>query len=474
MFKCILVNLIGLWLLLAAGPAMPKGTIPLAAHEPWTGDLDGMQERRMIRVLVPYSRTLYFLDGPEQRGIVFETMREFEEAFNKKLGRRHVRVNLVFLPTTRDRLIPALLEGRGDVIAANLTVTPEREAKVDFTRSIGRNVREIVVGHAAAPVIGSLEDLSGRGLFLRRGSSYEAHLGPANAALEAKGLAPIRLIEAPAEFEAEDVLEMVNAGLVEYTVVDEYLARFWAQIFDDIRLFDGVALSEGNDIAFAIRKGSPLLKAELDAFIGDHRKGTAFGNILFRKYFQNTRFALNATSEAERRKLLDLVQLFRTYGDRYGLDWLLVAAQGYQESRLDHSVVSPVGAIGIMQVMPATGADMGVGDIRELENNLHAGVKYLRFLIDNFFDDASIEPLDRMLFAIASYNAGPGRIRAFRREAGERGLDANRWFNHVEHIAAERIGRETVQYVSNIYKYFIAYKLIKEQGLLTLPGAGSG
>ena len=222
-------------------------------------------------------------------------------------------------------------------------------------------------------------------------------------------------------------------------------------------------MSTGGTLAVAIRKNSPQLKAGLNEVIRQSGKGSAFGNTIEKRYLQNTTYVKNSTSEAERKKFMELVELFKKYGEQYDMDYMLMAAQGYQESRLDHKVKSPVGAIGVMQVMPATGKELKVGDISKLEPNIHAGVKYMRFVIDTYFKDEPMTDLDKGLFAFASYNAGPGRIRQLRAEAEKRGLDRNVWFGNVEQIASERIGRETVTYVSNIYKYYIAYRLITEE-----------
>ena len=159
-----------------------------------------------------------------------------------------------------------------------------------------------------------------------------------------------------------------------------------------------------------------------------------------------------------------MVDLFRQYAGTYEFDWLLVAAQGYQESRLDQSVVSRVGAIGVMQLLPTTAADPNVGipDIDELEPNIHAGVKYLRFLRDRYFADDAVDALNQALFSFAAYNAGPARVARLRRQAGDLGFDPNVWFRNVENVAAKEIGRETVQYVSNIFKYYIAYRRIAD------------
>jgi membrane-bound lytic murein transglycosylase MltF len=171
----------------------------------------------------------------------------------------------------------------------------------------------------------------------------------------------------------------------------------------------------------------------------------------------------NAAAEAERKKLRAVVKLFETYGDRYDVDYLLMAAQGYQESRLDQSAKSRVGAIGIMQVMPSTGKELAVGDIRQVEPNIHAGVKYFRFMIDQYYKDEPMDQVNKGLMTLASYNAGPGRMRQLRRETARRGLDPNRWFGNVERVVSEKIGRETVQYVANIYKYYVAYRLVLER-----------
>lgn len=455
---------------LAEADSFSRSEVVGARMAPWTGDLDGMVQRRVIRVLVPYSRTLYFLDGPDQRGIAFDIMRDFETELNRQLARGHLRTEVVFIPTTRDRLIPALEEGLGDVIAANLSVTPERSQRVAFTYPLARGVSELLVSHVEAAVPASWVELGGQTVMVHGDSSYFEHLLAVNRDLVGRGLPAIRIQEAPGHFETEDILEMVNAGLVSYTIADSYLARLWSRVFDQIRVHPELALSEGNTIAFAVRPDSPQLQASLDEFLASRRAGTLHGNILINRYYRNLQFVSNASAEADRARFLELVDLFRQHARQYELDWLMLIAQGYQESRLDHSVISPAGAVGIMQLLPATAADMGVPDPTVLEDNVLAGVRYVRYLKDNFFDDPDLEPSERLLFALAAYNAGPGRIRQLRQTAAERGLDRNRWFNHVERIAAERIGRETVQYVANIYKYYLAYRLIIEQQPLDLAG----
>jgi membrane-bound lytic murein transglycosylase MltF len=363
----------------------------------------------------------------------------------------------------RDLLLPALVDGKVDLVAAMLTVTPERQKLVDFTRPTRTGVREIVVTGPGVPAVKTIDDLAGRDVFVRRSSSYYDSLTVLNTKLEAQNRPPVTIKLAPEVLEDDDILEMVNAGLVGVTIVDDYIAEFWRQIFTGLTLHPDIAVRSGGTLAVAVRKNNPKLKAAGNIWIDEYGPRTMFGNTVNRRYLENTSYARSATSEQERKKFQSMVQIFRRYGEQYDLDFVMMAAQGYQESRLDQSVRSPVGAIGVMQVMPSTGKELGVGDIRQLEPNIHAGVKYIRFIIDEYFKGEPMDDGNKLLFAFASYNVGPGRIGQLRRETARRGLDPNRWFGNVEQVASERIGREPVQYVSNIYKYYVAYRLVLEQ-----------
>jgi membrane-bound lytic murein transglycosylase MltF len=431
-----------------------------AAQGAWQGDLDGMLERRQLRLLVVPSRTFYFVDKGEQRGLSYDLGQALERELNAKRGRKRLGLHVLYVVVRPDELIPALLEGRGDVATANLTITPERQQWVDFSAPLWSGVSEIVVTGPTAPEIRTLDDLSGREVFVRLSSSYFQSLWHLNEDFGRRGLPPLRVKPAPEGFEDEDILEMVNAGLLPFAVVDSHKAGFWAEVLPDLALHPELALRSGAEIALAFRKQSPQLQAFLDDFARRHGKGTLFGNQKFKQYLKDTRYVKDATSQEEYAKLLRMIQLFQTYGTQYDFDWLMLAAQGYQESRLDQNVKSRVGAVGVMQVMPPTGKEMGVGDIRQTEANIHAGTKYLRSILDRYFPDAEFDGLNRQLFAFASYNAGPAAVARLRKEAARRGLDPNVWFDNVELVAAERIGQEPVRYVANIYKYYVAYRLV--------------
>lgn len=429
----------------------------------WIGDFDGMAEHRIIRVMVVYNKLGFFFDKGRTRGATYDLFMEFEKYINKKKKTGIRKIKLVFLPVPRDYLVPWLIEGRGDIAAANLTITNERKKFVDFSDPLLKNVKEILVTGPAAPSIENLSSLSGKEIHLRRSSSYYEHLKRLNKSFNKQGKSLAKLVAASEYMEDSDLLEMVNAGLIPMIIVDDHKAKFWAEIFDKIKLYPDIFVNSGGQIAWAFRKNSPQLQKVVNEFVKGHKKGTLMGNIILKRYLKENKWARNSISAEELKKFQNVAEVFKKYSGQYDFDYLMVGALAYQESQLDQSKRSHAGAIGIMQVLPSTAADKNVNiiDIDKLESNIHAGVKYLRFIRDRYFNDPAIDPLNQNLFTFASYNAGPAKIASLRKEAKQMGLDPNVWFRNVEVVAAKRIGRETVQYVSNIHKYFLTYKLVR-------------
>jgi membrane-bound lytic murein transglycosylase MltF len=459
----------------AASPAVPEPARVVALptqRQAWTGDFDGMFERRAVRILVPYSRTHFYFDGGKSRGLTAGVVRRFEEHLNRKYGDTTGKrpITVVTIPVTRDRMLPMLQDGLGDIIAAGITVTPEREQQVDFSIAIAEGRSEIIVTGPGAPDLASIEDLAGKEVHVRAPteekyrslSAYYDSLTQLNSRFSAEGKPPMRITVVPVVLEDEDLMEMVNAGLVKITVVDDWKAELWGPVLPKMRIHKNLTLRTGISIAWAFRKGSPKLAQEINAFLKEYPETYGSAEQQVKTYGTRVKELYNATETAEMQKFDKLLQYFETYGAEYGFEPLMLAAQGYQESRLDHSVKSPAGAIGVMQLLPATGAQMEVGDIGQEEANIHAGAKYMRHIFDEYFKDAQFDDENRVLFALASYNAGPSRIARLRTEAGEEGLDPDLWFNNVERIAAKRIGLETVTYVRNIYKYYVAYRLVRD------------
>jgi membrane-bound lytic murein transglycosylase MltF len=447
-----------------------------AISKKWTGDLDGMEKRRIIRALVVYSQTYYFVDKGQQRGASFEALTQFEKELNQRLKTKNLRVNIVFAPVRRDDLIPALLDGRGDIAASGITVTASRDKLIDFSDPVAQSINEIVVSGPASPTVATIDDLSGKEVFVHASSSYYEHLQALNTGFQKAGKPPIKFRLASEDLEDEDLLQMLNAGLVQFVVGDDMTMRLWQQVLPKIALHPDLVVHSGDSYAWMIREKSPLLMQEINAFIKRHPNSDAARGEILRKYFKSTKYVKNATSVAELQKFDATIDVFRKYGNQYSFDALLMIAQGYQESRLDQKVHSPVGAVGVMQVMPQTGHQMAVGNISDLDPNVHAGVKYIASIRDKYFGALPMDDLNKALFSFAAYNAGPNRILSLRTLAEKRGFNPNVWFNNVEVIAADKIGRETVTYVSNIFKYYIAYRLVldrKQERDAAMKGADS-
>ena len=430
-------------------------------RQPFLGDLDKIRERRFLRVLVSYGRTNFFFDQGSPRGFEYDLMMEYEKLLNASVSSLEDRIKLIFVPAPFDQLLDRLASGHGDVAAAGLTVTPERLAQVDFTKPYLNAVDEVIVGRQDGQALTSLNDLSGRTVVARQGSSYITHLKSLNERLLSEGRVRVEISEAKEQLSTEDILEMLDAGVIQFAVADRHIATIWSKMLSNIRIYPALVIHQGGKIAWAVRQDNPRLLASLNQFLDKNRKGSLLGNILFTRYYEKNRWITNPISEEDRKRLRHMRGLFERYGQTYDIDWLELVAQAYQESRLDQSVVSSAGAIGVMQLLPSTATDKNVGipDISTVENNIHAGTKYMAFLREHYFSDPQIHPAAKMDFAWASYNAGPNRIRRLRKKAKERGFDPNRWFGNVEVLAAEKIGRETVDYVRNINKYFVAYKM---------------
>lgn len=434
--------------------------VPFLA-EKWTGDFDEMAERRIVRVLTVYQLGKYYIDNGREKGITYELLKMFEDSLNKKLGKKHLRIHIVLIPVARDELIPGLLEGRGDIAAAGLTITPERDELIDFSDPLTRELKEILVTGPSSPEISSIDDLAGKEIYVRRSSSYYSSLQTLNQVFREQGKEEINVVEVSEFLEDEDILEMVNNGAIEWTVVDDYTANIWSSVLEGLTLREDIVFRDGGQLAWAMRKNSPQLLAVVNEFVKSHRQGTLKGNILINRYVDDFDWSKNALSGKDYDRFRNTVDIFEKYGDQYGFDYLIVTAQGYQESQLKQSALSPAGAVGIMQLLPTTAADPNVGipNISDAESNIHAGVKYLDFIRTRYFNDPEMDDFNKTLFALAAYNAGPARVAKLRKKAAAEGYDPNRWFNHVEIMAAKEIGRETVQYVANILKYYVVYRI---------------
>ncbi len=429
-----------------------------------TGDWDQIVKRGYLRVFVVNNRSGFFYDKGRPRGVIAEAMEAFELDTNKKLKTGARKFKVLFLPLPPGQMLAALNGGVGDIICTGIIITPEREHLVDFTAPIMNDVKLVVVASKKGPAINSIDDLSGKDVYVSSITVAKAELEKVNQRFKQTGKPEIGIKAVDPNLTEEDLLEMVNAGLIPATVSFNFRAELWSKVFTNIVITPAV-LKEDGQTAWAMRKGSPQLKAVMDEFIKSHWQGTVFGNMMIQRYMKNTKWLKDSTSQAEMAKFQTHIKYFQQYADEYNFDYLMLAAQGYQESMLNQSRVSPRGAVGVMQVLPqyAAAKPINIPNVRDAQNNIHAGAKMLAQITKTYFNDPGINQLNKTLFTFAAYNAGPNRIVRLRKEAQAQGLDPNKWFGNVELVAAKDIGQETVQYVSNIYKYYVAYKMALDQ-----------
>ena len=439
-----------------------------------TGDLDEMVKARNIRALVILNPISFFYDKGHPKGVMYEALEEFQKFANQKLKTGKLQVKVTFLPMRVDQIEAALTEGVGDVIAYGIVVTPEREKRVAFSTPIQTDVTQIVVTGSNFGAVSSLADLGGKEVYVNPLTTAYTNLQKANADLQKAGKKTIVIKAADKNLLDDDLVQMVNAGLIPATVTTKLRANLWSQVLDHIQPHPDLVIASGAQLAWVMRKNNPQLQQLVDEFVSSHAVGTSFGSTLLRRYLQNTKWVRNSTSAEEMKKFQTNLELFQKYAGEYSFDYLMIAAQGYQESLLDQSKRNPSGAVGIMQVIPkyAAASPINVPNVATADGNIHAGVKMLRNIDDTYFNDPAIDSLNKTLFVFASYNAGPNRIAKLRKKAADSGLDPNVWFNNVELVAAKDIGQETVTYVANIYKYYVAYKLAAQQKELRQKAEG--
>jgi membrane-bound lytic murein transglycosylase MltF len=432
-------------------------------HERWHGDLDGIAKRRILRVLVSPNILGFYFDGSEMHGAIYEFCREFERFLNHRLDTGNLAIHFVFIPVGRDMLLQKLSDGYGDLIATLMVTADRPEFAVDFTDPIYDDARAVIVSGTGQP-LSRLEDLSGREVYYFRNTIPYENLRRLSDDLKRDGKPPIQLTAAAADLRIDDLLEMVNAGLVPMTVAEDKIAQYWARVLPNLKIHSGLVVAE-SPLAWAVQQNTPRLKSLANDFVRDHKIGTLYGNTVADKYLSRIEWVKDATSGEDLARFEDLVRLFHTYGDKYHFPYLLLAAQGFQESGLDQHLRSKAGAVGVMQIKPSTAAadPIDITGIQKTDRNVEAGAKYLRYMMNHFYANEPMDQVTKGLFALASYNAGPDRIEKLRAMAAAEGYDPNRWFNHVEFVAAREIGAETTNYVGNIYKYYLAYKMVTEQ-----------
>lgn len=430
-------------------------SIAYRIEQPFFGDLDEMRDRHIIRVLVSFNRTNFFQTHKGFRGLEYDLLKAYEAYLNRGPRKKRYQTHLTFIPVSFDQTLEKLQAGLGDIAAAGITITKERDLFVDFTSPYITNIHEVLVSNINAPFIEKLEDLSGKQVVVVSNSSHVVHLEQFNQALGLLGLEGMEIVRADPLFEGEDLLNLVNQGIYDYTVTDSHIAEIWEEVMDNIFIHDQIRVFHNSEIAWAIQNNTPKLKASLNRFIKAYAKpGRKLGNQVFQKYYADTYWIKKPLTNSLLTRTEGLKENFIRYSEFYDFDWHLIAAQAYQESRFNHKKRSSAGAIGIMQIKASTAKDKNVNikNIKDMESNIHAGVKYLAFLKERYFSSEEYTEENSENFALAAYNAGPRKVLQMQNRAEKMGLNRYKWYKNVEIIARKMIGHETVNYVTGIQK----------------------
>ncbi|WP_051333629.1 transglycosylase SLT domain-containing protein [Aliagarivorans marinus] len=448
---------------LAELPSADPELYPFYVDDDFTGDLDALRERKVIRALVTYGKSDFYIANGEMMGIQVELLRHYEAFLNQGIRRDVDKVKVKLLPVNFDQLLPYLQQGKGDIAAAFLTATPERSKQVSFALGNAQGVSEILVSNTSQPEVTSWGELSGKEIHVLKGSSYVEHLKALNLTLQIEGKKPIKIVEADEHLLSEDLLELVNAGVIPRTLIDDYKAQLWQKVYPQLRLDSHLQVSREQKLGWAVRKDNPQLLDSVQSYVASKAKqGSLLGNMLLNRYFDQTAWIADLDEAQARDRIHRYLPYFEKYAEEYSFNSLALIAQAFQESKLDNSKVSHRGAKGIMQLLPATAKQVGINDLNDPEQNILAGVRYLDWLREHYLPMEGVDPSDQMAMLWAGYNAGPSKLKQMRKLAAEMGLDANRWFGNVEIAAGRIIGSETVRYVSNVYKYYVAYSLALE------------
>ncbi|MGB1320609.1 MAG: transglycosylase SLT domain-containing protein [Vibrio gallaecicus] len=462
-------RLILLILIVGFTPLLNALELSPLSNAPYVGDLDQLKKKGTVRVLVSADLGFYFIEDGKPKGIIAEMLYHFEKSLKKK----NPYLNVQIIPVQRDDLLPSLKSGYGDVAVANLTITDKRLKVIDFANPMIQNGKELFITGLKTESFTSIEQLSGREVWIRASSSYFESIQRVNEELNKKGLPPVYVHFIEESLQDYELIELVNQGYIESTILDSHKARLWLNVMDNIQIHESLPLRENSKIAWALRKNSPQLKKEINKYVKTARSGTLLGNVIYQKYIDNTRWLSRVLNPKKVDRVANLSEVFQKYSSKYEFDPLMMSAQGFQESGLDQSRVSHKGAIGVMQVLPSTARDKNVNipNIHKVDNNIHAGIKYMRFIKDRYFNDEAISPDDQIYFTLAAYNAGPAKIRKMRKLAKTKGYNPNVWFKNVEIITRKYVSKEPVTYVTNINRYYVIYKQL--EAIQAIKGSGN-
>jgi membrane-bound lytic murein transglycosylase MltF len=457
--KALLQSILTLSLLIISSLSFAQAT---KVPEIWSGSYSEMFQRGEIRMAVPYDRTIYINDKGTPRGLSIQISKGLAKWINAKYSSqlKGKLISIKLVPTISAELLNSLISGRADIAVGDIGLyEPISNSHDLIVNHASRVEQEVLVTGPSSPVLQKMTDLSGQTVYGSRNTNFQMTLGALNEELRRDGRPPVNLISPLGDLDDEDLLEMLNAGLIQYVIVGNWKFKLWQSIYKNIVMHEELSVKDVGWIGWVVRANNQDLNDDLSGFYQSDefdQSRRAFRQEDYKEHLKGLKDPIDKMAWA---RFESMRPLFNKFGAEYKLNPLFIASLGFQETLLNQSAVSGVGAIGVMQLMPATGMSLGVGDIHLLEPNIHAGADYMNQLVTKYFPDAQFEGNNRSLFAVASYNIGPNNVAKAREQAKQLGFNPNQWFGNVEFIATERMGYEPMIYVRNVYKYFMSYRL---------------
>lgn len=437
-------------LLIFSGLLKP-GSVIAASQERTYSQMLKMGE---IRMAIPYGRITYMNSKNQMLGFAPELSKYFS---NFLLAKYKKKVQIKVVPSAPGKLLAVIADGNADFALDYLNeYSTNKNADRFLIYDHPRTEKYLIVSNQNKEKVINLSDLSGKTVCADRFTQVAA-IEKTNEELKKDGKALITIYQDQLVLSDEDLLQMVNAGLIDYIWVTNWRAELWKPLLPNIAIHSETAITGGSPGDVIVSKMNADLAKDLlefaaspylDAALRDYRQ----------KNFSHERFALKSPlTQTELNRFESMKKYFHRYGHENQLDPLFLAGLGFQESLLNQGAVSPSGAVGVMQLLPSTGASMNVGNIYELEPNIHAGAKYINSLLREMSLESGLSENERGFFAVAAYNAGANNVRKARELAVKMGLNPNQWFLNVEMASARLLGLETFLYVRNVYKYYVTY-----------------
>ncbi len=450
MLRVLLCLLLGLLCM----PASARVADPLQTwSSPGSRDLAQIRRSGELRVLVNESRASSGEVRGQAVGAEYHRLKAFERFLNQ---RQQGSVRLKLLPRPKTELLKALQRGDGDLVASSELLQSETAIHVSSSQALREAVPLVVVTRQGVRRNLRFEHMAGRSLALPRGSAAVEAVRRINQQLTERRLAPLMIEWVDESLAVEDVLEMVQAGIYNYSAVELPLAERWGKVLPRLRIDRHLVLDNQRDLNWYVRPDAPTLRASLDTFLDDYRP-PADQDAVFQRVYRRSYKVHYPLNRADRQRLEKVRPVLQKYAAQQDFDWLALAAIAYKESSLNPAARGANGATGLMQITPAAARSVGVGNITVLDSNVQAATRYMAKIRRSFFASPRLDPNERLAFILAAYNMGPQRVQSLRAEARRRGLDADRWFFQVERIALEQVGMGPVSYVAAVNKYRLAF-----------------